>query len=61
MNPGTVFTLAAVNVIGLLGLFLASRAVDGAMSLFGFVLAGFAVLMTFLLLKRHFDAADSGP
>jgi hypothetical protein len=45
---------------GLLGLFLASRAVDDGMYVFGFALLVFGIFMVFWLIKQAFDARDSG-
>ena len=44
-------------VFALTGLFLASRALDAEMAIFGFSLAGFAGLFIFGLIRRHFDDA----
>jgi hypothetical protein len=50
---------ACVTAAGILGLFLAARAEDVGISLFGLSLFGFAVLLDFWLVKRHFDAAPA--
>ncbi len=42
-------------VFGLLGLILASHAVDIEMYIFGLSLTGFAVLFVFGQVRRHFD------
>ncbi len=47
------------GLFGLLGLFLASHAVDDGMSVFGFALFAFGVLMVFWLTKKAFDAAEA--
>ena len=47
---------ALVSGLGLLGLVLASNALDTGMYHFGFALFGFAVLYVFWLIKTHFDA-----
>jgi FtsH-binding integral membrane protein len=47
-----------VGLLGLIGLFLASRAVDGAIYGFGVLLFVFAVLFNFWLVKRHYDAIE---
>jgi len=59
MNLVTIIVMVACGMIGLVGLAAAAHAVDSAMYLFGLVLAGFAVLMNFTLLKRHFDEDDA--
>lgn len=58
MNIGDIIVLIAVNLFGLIGLFMASRAVDGGMYIFGLLVFVVAVLLDFLLLKRHFDKAE---
>ena len=45
-------------VLGLVGLVLASGALDGEIYLFGLSLAGFAALFELRLIKRHFDRID---
>lgn len=45
-------------VFGLIGLVLASGALDDEMYLFGLSLAGFAALFELGLIRRHFDRAD---
>ena len=47
---------ALVSMLGLLGLVLASNALDAGMYHFGFALFGFAVFFIFWLIKTHFDA-----
>jgi hypothetical protein len=46
-----------VAVLGVLGLFLAAGARDGALYIFGLGLLGFACLYIFDLMRRSFDAA----
>ncbi len=48
-----------VSALGLIGLFLAAGAWDDEMYLFGLVLAGFAVVFDFGLLRRHYDRKDA--
>ena len=48
-----------VVVLGLVGLVLASGALDIEMSVFGFSLAGFAVFFNFMLVKQHYDRLDA--
>lgn len=59
MKLGTVLAMAAMTLAGLLGLFLASRAVDPGIYLFGFVLFALAVFLNFWFIKRHYDGADT--
>ena len=47
-----------VSILGLLGLMLASNAIDTGMYHFGFALFGFAVFYAFWLIKTAFDASD---
>jgi hypothetical protein len=61
MNPNTIAIMTIVGLFGLLGLFVASRAVDGGMSLFGFALFALAVFLEFWAIKRHFDEAEARP
>ncbi len=60
MNPSTVLVMALTALIGFFGLFIASRAVDTGMDIFGLVLFAFGILMNFWLLKRHFDKEEAG-
>ena len=50
----------ASGLIGLLGLFLASHAVDDGMYVFGFALLVFGIFMVFWLMKHAFDAEAAG-
>lgn len=52
-------TGAVSGLFGLLGLFLASRALDLGMSVFGFALLVFGVFMVFSMMKQAFDAAEA--
>lgn len=45
--------------LGLIGLIMASGALDDEIYIFGLSLAGFAVLFCFGLIRRHFDRADA--
>lgn len=49
-----------LTVLGLLGLFLASRAEDPAIYTFGLLLFGFAVLFDFYLIHRQAEDSHSG-
>jgi hypothetical protein len=55
MNPSTIFTMAGMTGVGLLGLLLASRAVDEGMQIFGLVLFVLAVFLDFWLINRLFE------
>jgi hypothetical protein len=48
----------ALAAIGVLGLYLASRAADGALALFGLSLFVFAILFVFGLIRRGYDARE---
>jgi hypothetical protein len=54
----TIVGLAMVP-LALLGLLLASGAMDAEMSVFGGSLAAFASIFGFSVLKAHFDRADA--
>jgi len=45
--------------LGLLGLVMASRAIDEEIFIFGLSLAGFAVVFVMGQIRRHFDRADA--
>jgi hypothetical protein len=59
MNLVSIIVMAASGLVGLVGLGAASHAHDEGLYLFGLVMFVFAVLMNFLLLKRHFDEIDA--
>ncbi len=48
-----------VFVLGLVGLVMASGALDDGMYVFGLSLAGFAVVFDLGIVKRHFDRIDA--
>ncbi len=48
-----------MTIFGLVGLWLASGALDVEMSIFGLSLAGFACLFVLGLVRRHFDRAEA--
>ncbi|MFI4986900.1 MAG: hypothetical protein ACHQF3_05640 [Alphaproteobacteria bacterium] len=52
---GSVMMSIFAGLIGFLGLFLASRAVDTGFYLFGLALAGFAVIYIFTMIKLAYD------
>jgi len=47
-----------VGLVGVLGLFLASGAVDGGFYFFGLLLFAFAILFIFANVKNAFDEAE---
>ena len=59
LEPSDIVVGLMVAVLGLLGLLLIARAWDDEMYLFGLVLAGFAVVFDFGLLRRHYDRRDA--
>ena len=59
MKLVNVFVMAGSGLIGLVGLAFASRAHDDGIYLFGLILFAFAIVMNFMLLKRHFDEVDA--
>ena len=50
---------ALVLALGLVGLILASGAMDSEMYVFGLSLAGFAALFGFGLIRAHYDRLDA--
>lgn len=48
-----------VAIFGVVGLVLASRAWDIEMTIFGFSLAGFAVLFILGQIRRHFNTLEN--
>jgi hypothetical protein len=54
-NLGNTLWMALAAMIGLFGLFLASRAEDLGFHIFGMSLAAFAVIYIFTLIKRAYD------
>ncbi|HKO10205.1 MAG TPA: hypothetical protein VJ487_21050 [Alphaproteobacteria bacterium] len=54
---GSVIMSVFAGLLGLLGLFLASRAVDTGFYLFGLALAGFAIVYIFTMIKLAYDRA----
>jgi len=48
---GSYLMMVVAGVIGLLGLFLASRASDLGFEIFGLALAGFAIVYIFTMLR----------
>ena len=59
MNAGSLIAMVLVTLVGMLGLYAAANAVDSGITLFGMVLAAFAVLFDFWMIKKHFDEAES--
>ena len=49
-----------IAIVGVIGLFLSSRAVDIIFAGFGMALFAFAILFIFLQIKRSFDRQESG-
>ncbi|MDE2335618.1 MAG: hypothetical protein KGK10_13890 [Rhodospirillales bacterium] len=48
-----------VACLGLIGLFAAAGALDIEMSIFGWSMAGFALVFILGLIKRHYDEIDA--
>ena len=57
IEPSDLIVGLMMAVFGLIGLFLASGAIDDEMYVFGLSLVGFAVCFEFGLMRRHFDKA----
>lgn len=58
-DTGRWIICGLVGLAGVLGLFLASSAVDGGFYLFGLLLFAFAVLFIFANVKNAFDEAET--
>jgi hypothetical protein len=58
-QTGDLIVGLLVGILGLIGLFLASGALDDGIYVFGLSLAAFAVVFDIGLVKRHFDRQDA--
>lgn len=59
MNPlGSLITGIVAGLIGLIGLYLASHAHQGAMYAAGLIIFAAAMLFDFFLIKRWFDTQE---
>jgi len=58
-EPGDFVVGALMAVFGLIGLFLAARAADDEMYVFGLGLVVFAGVFILGLIKRHYDRLDA--
>lgn len=59
VQVGDILVGLLVTVLGLVGLVMASGALDDEIFIFGLSLAGFAVLFDVGLVKAHFDRVDA--
>ena len=59
IEPSDLIVGLLMVVFGLVGLILASGAMDNEMYVFGFSLFGFACLFLLGLLRRHFDRLEA--
>jgi hypothetical protein len=59
IEPSDLIVGLLVAVFGLIGLILASGAMDDEMFVFGLSLFGFACVFDFGLLRRHFDKREA--
>jgi hypothetical protein len=59
VEPSDLIVGLLMTAFGLVGLILASGAMDSEMSVFGFSLFGFACIFDFGLLRRHFDRLEA--
>jgi len=57
-DTGRWIICGLVGLVGVLGLFLASGAVDGGFYFFGLLLFAFAILFIFANVKNAFDEAE---
>ena len=60
IEPSDLIVGLLMAVFGLIGLILASGAMDDEMFVFGLSLFGFACVFDFGLLRRHFDKREAG-
>jgi 1,4-dihydroxy-2-naphthoate octaprenyltransferase len=58
-NVGDISVGVAVGLLGLIGLFMASRALDIEIYIFGLSLGIFAVVFIFGLVRRYCDERDA--
>ena len=58
-EPSDLIVGLLMAAFGLIGLILASGAMDNEMYVFGFSLFGFACIFEFGLLRRHFDKLEA--
>ena len=59
IDPGDLIIGLMMTAFGLIGLILASGAMDDGMYVFGLSLFGFACVFVLGLLRRHFDRLDA--
>jgi hypothetical protein len=59
IDPSDLIVGLMMAVFGLVGLILASGAMDNEMYIFGLSLFGFACVFDFGLLRRHFDRMEA--
>ena len=60
IEPSDFIVGLLMAAFGLIGLILASGAMDDGMFVFGLSLFGFACVFDFGLLRRHFDKWEAG-
>jgi hypothetical protein len=59
IEPSDLIVGLLMAVFGLIGLILASGAMDGEMFVFGLSLFGFACVFVLGLVRRHFDKLET--
>ncbi len=59
IEPSDLIVGLLMAALGLIGLILASGAMDDGMYVFGLSLFGFACVFEFGLLRRHFDRLEA--
>ena len=59
IDPSDLIVGLMMAVFGLVGLILASGAMDNEMYIFGLSLFGFACVLNFGLILRHFDRMEA--
>jgi hypothetical protein len=60
IEPSDFIVGLLMAALGLIGLILASGAMDDGMYVFGLSLFGFACVFVFGLLRKHFDKWEAG-
>jgi hypothetical protein len=60
IEPSDLIVGLLMAALGLIGLILASGAMDDGMYVFGLSLFGFACVFEFGLVRRHYDRLEAG-
>jgi FtsH-binding integral membrane protein len=60
-NLGKWITGGVIGVIGIIGLFVSSRAADNTFYYLGLIVFAVAIAVIFLMIRKGFDAAGARP